>query len=67
MMGAKTLAAQVADGTAKLEGNGDILKQLGSTMTTFDLAFEILPGTIAYSPTEKLNDFEVGAVPVIHE
>jgi alkyl sulfatase BDS1-like metallo-beta-lactamase superfamily hydrolase len=67
MMGAKTLAAQVEDGTAKLDGNADILNQLGSTMTTFDLAFEILPGTVASSPTEELNDFEFGPVPIIHE
>ncbi len=30
-------------------------------------AIEILPGTIASSPIEELNDFEVGPVPVIHE
>ena len=47
--------------------NGDILNQLGATMTTFDLAIEILPGTIASRPIEELNDFEVGPVPVIHE
>ena len=67
MMGVKTLATQVEDGTTKLEGNGKILNQLGAMMTTFELAFEILPGTVGSSPTEELNDFEVGPVPVIHE
>jgi alkyl sulfatase BDS1-like metallo-beta-lactamase superfamily hydrolase len=67
MMGVKTLAAQAADGTAKLEGNEEILDQLGAMMTTFELAFEILPGTVESSSTEELADFEVGPVPVIHE
>ena len=36
MMGAKTLEAQIADGTAKVEGDAGILKQLASTMVDFD-------------------------------
>ena len=36
MMGAKTLEAQIADGTAKVEGDASILKQLASTMVDFD-------------------------------
>jgi alkyl sulfatase BDS1-like metallo-beta-lactamase superfamily hydrolase len=47
MMGAKTLEAQIADGTAKLEGDAGILKQLASTMVDFDPRFEIMPGTKA--------------------
>lgn len=47
MMGAKTLAAQIDDGTAKIEGNRDVLKQLASTLVDFELGFEILPGTKA--------------------
>ncbi len=47
MMGAKTLEAQIADGTAKLEGDATILKQLAATMVDFDPRFEILPGTKA--------------------
>jgi hypothetical protein len=47
MMGAKTLEAQIAAGTAKVEGNTGILKQLGSTMVDFDPRFEIMPGTKA--------------------
>ena len=50
MMGAKTLDAQIADGTAKVEGDAGILKQLASTMVDFDPRFEIMPGTKAREP-----------------
>jgi alkyl sulfatase BDS1-like metallo-beta-lactamase superfamily hydrolase len=45
MMGKKTLEAQIADGTAKVDGDTNILKQLASTMVDFDPRFEIMPGT----------------------
>jgi len=45
MMGVKTLAAQIDDGTAKIEGNREVLSQLASTLVDFELGFEILPGT----------------------
>ncbi len=45
MTGTKTLEAQIADGTAKVEGDASILKQLASTMVNFDPRFEIMPGT----------------------
>ncbi len=47
MMGAKTLEAKIADGTAKVKGDAGVLKKLASTMTDFDPRFEILPGTRA--------------------
>jgi alkyl sulfatase BDS1-like metallo-beta-lactamase superfamily hydrolase len=47
MMGTKTLEAQIADGTAKIQGNAGLLKQLASTMVEFDPRFEIMPGTKA--------------------
>ncbi|MGE5754317.1 MAG: alkyl/aryl-sulfatase [Planctomycetaceae bacterium] len=47
MMGAKTLEAQIADGTAKLKGDAGVLKELASTMVDFDPRFEIMPGTKA--------------------
>ena len=50
MMGAKTLDAQIADGTAKVEGDAGILKQLASTMVEFDPRFEIMPGTKLMTP-----------------
>ena len=45
MMGKKTLEAQIADGTTKVDGDVTILKQLASTMADFDPRFEIMPGT----------------------
>jgi alkyl sulfatase BDS1-like metallo-beta-lactamase superfamily hydrolase len=47
MIGAKTLEAQIADGTAKASGDLGILKQLASLMVDFDPRFEVLPGTKA--------------------
>ena len=45
MIGAKSLDAQIADGTAKAEGDVGVLKQLASTMVDFDPRFPIMPGT----------------------
>jgi len=59
MIGAKTLDAQIADGTAKVEGNVSILKQLASTMVEFDPRFEIMPGTKA-KKAEALGYVESG-------
>ena len=47
MMGAKTLDAQLADGTAKAEGDTSVLAKLAATMVDFDPRFEIMPGTKA--------------------
>jgi alkyl sulfatase BDS1-like metallo-beta-lactamase superfamily hydrolase len=47
MMGAKTLEAQIKDGTAKVEGDVSILAKLAATMVDFDPRFEIMPGTKA--------------------
>ncbi|MEE8594798.1 MAG: alkyl sulfatase C-terminal domain-containing protein, partial [Gemmatimonadota bacterium] len=62
MMGAKSLADQIADGTAKVDGDVAVLEQLASTMIHFEVGFEILPGTKGPSAAEELNDFEVGSV-----
>ncbi len=64
MMGAKTLDAQIADGTAKVEGNTEILEQLASTMVVFDPRFEIMPGTRGPATPEDLNDYEYGSFQV---
>ena len=45
MMGVKPLTAQIEDGTATAEGDLGVLQQLASLMITFDVGFEILPGT----------------------
>ena len=50
MMGAKTLEAQIADGTAKVEGDVGVLAQLAATMVDFDPRFEIMPGTRRRAP-----------------
>ena len=62
MMGAKTLEAQIADGTAKVNGDAGVLKKLASTMVDFDPRFEIMPGTKAREITlAKADPYE--AVP----
>ena len=45
MMGAKELSAQIADGTARIEGDPAVLEKLASTMVDFDPRFPIMPGT----------------------
>jgi alkyl sulfatase BDS1-like metallo-beta-lactamase superfamily hydrolase len=62
MMGAKPLAAQIADGTAKVRGDASILEKLGSTMVDFEIGFEILPGTKSAAEVEDLNPYEVGPI-----
>lgn len=47
MMGAKTLEAQIADGTAKVQGDPSVLAKLAATMVDFDPRFEVMPGTKA--------------------
>ena len=47
MMDVKSLADQFEDGTARFEGNLAVLDRLASTMVTFEVGFEILPGTKA--------------------
>ncbi len=62
MMGAKSLADQIADGTAKVSGDTGVLDKLASTLVDFELGFEIMPGTKGQAPKEDLNDYEVGPV-----
>ncbi len=45
MMGVKAVWAQIEDGTAKADGNSEIMGQLASTLVVFDPRFEIMPGT----------------------
>jgi alkyl sulfatase BDS1-like metallo-beta-lactamase superfamily hydrolase len=53
MTGAKTLEAQIKDGTAKVQGDAGVLAKLAATMVDFDPRFEIMPGT-------KAKDGKVG-------
>ena len=62
MMGAKELSAQIADGTAQIEGDPSVLEQLATTMVEFDPRFPIMPGTkLRETDMEKHNAYE--AVP----
>jgi alkyl sulfatase BDS1-like metallo-beta-lactamase superfamily hydrolase len=59
MMGVKTLEAQIADGSATVDGDASILQQLASTMVDFDPRFEIMPGTkIGDTESERSNPYE---------
>lgn len=59
MIGAKTLEAQIADGTARIEGDPAVLKKLASTMVEFDPRFEIMPGTkLLMTKMEEENPYE---------
>ena len=39
------MEAQIADGTAKVQGDITVLAKLASTMVDFDPRFEVMPGT----------------------
>jgi len=58
MTGQKSLEAQIADGSAKVEGNAGILKQLASTMVEFDPRFEVMPGTKGRTVLAKEDPYE---------
>jgi alkyl sulfatase BDS1-like metallo-beta-lactamase superfamily hydrolase len=56
MMGAKSLEAQMADGTATVNGDVSVLKTLASTFVDFDPRFEIMPGTKSSATTVAKTD-----------
>jgi linear primary-alkylsulfatase len=58
MTGVKTFEAQIADGTAQVQGDASILRQLASTMVDFDPRFEIMPGTKAATVVAKQDPYE---------
>ena len=59
MMGLKSFAASIEDGTAKAEGDLDVLAQIAGTLTTFEIGFEILPGTAGPAGEVDLNPYSV--------
>ena len=61
MMGAKTLEAQIADGTATAQGDVGVLAQLAATMVDFDPRFEIMPGTKGRAQVARADPYQ--AVP----
>jgi alkyl sulfatase BDS1-like metallo-beta-lactamase superfamily hydrolase len=65
MAGTKTLDAQIADGTARVQGDVRILGLLASLMVEFDPRFEIMPGTKAPSAASAGNPYQAAVgVPV---
>lgn len=67
MIGAKTLEAQLADGTAVAEGDITVLAQLAATMVDFDPRFEIMPGTAARTEVTPHSPYEAVPGQVIAE
>jgi alkyl sulfatase BDS1-like metallo-beta-lactamase superfamily hydrolase len=61
MMGVKTLESQIAEGTAKVDGDATLLGKLAVAMVDFDPRFEIMPGTKAL--TEMTHSDPYQAVP----
>jgi alkyl sulfatase BDS1-like metallo-beta-lactamase superfamily hydrolase len=61
MMGRKSFAASIEDGTAKADGSVDILAQLAATLVNFEMGFEIMPGTGAAPVDVDLNPYEVSS------
>ena len=59
MIGKKSFAASIEDGTAQVEGNVDILAQLASILVTFEIGFEVFPGTAGSAGKVDLNPYEV--------
>jgi len=59
MMGQTSFAASIEDGTAEAEGNVDILAQIARTLVTFQIGFEILPGTAGPAGEVDLNPYAV--------
>jgi alkyl sulfatase BDS1-like metallo-beta-lactamase superfamily hydrolase len=68
MAGAKTLQAQIAEGTARAEGDVSVLQKLAALMVDFDPRFEIMPGTKAAQAAVPHDDpFQTSVPAVIHE
>ena len=67
MMGAKTLEAQIAEGTAKVEGDITVLAKLAATMVDFDPRFEIMPGTKARTDVAHADPYQAVPEQIIAE
>jgi hypothetical protein len=67
MMGKKTFEAQIADGTAKIEGDASVLQKLAATIVDFDPRFEITPGTKPTAESEQIDPYEAAPRQTIAE
>lgn len=59
MVGKKSFATAIEDGTAKTEGNIDVIAQLAKSLVTFEIGFEIMPGSKGSAGKVDLNPYEV--------
>ena len=59
MMGVKSFRASIEDGTAQAEGNTEILGEIAETLVTFEIGFEVLPGTAGPGEESELNPYQV--------
>ncbi len=53
MAGEESFDTLIADGRATMQGNLDVYAQLLSTLDTFALGFEMMPGTAEIASTES--------------
>jgi alkyl sulfatase BDS1-like metallo-beta-lactamase superfamily hydrolase len=65
--GQKTLEAQLADGTARAQGDLSILTRLAQLMVDFDPRFEILPGTRPAGAAARAEAFQATTGAVVPE
>lgn len=59
MMGQSTFRSAIDDGTARAKGDVSILGKIAQTLTTFQIGFEILPGTAGEPVETDLEPYEV--------
>ena len=67
MTGEKGLDAQIADGTAQVEGDVGLLVQLAGLMVQFNPRFEIMPGTKASVEAAPEHPYQAAVGAVIPE
>jgi alkyl sulfatase BDS1-like metallo-beta-lactamase superfamily hydrolase len=65
--GRKTLEAQLADGTARAQGDLSILTRLAALMVDFDPRFEVLPGTRPGDAVRRADAFQAVTGAIIPE
>ena len=59
MAGVKRFTDAIEDGTAEAEGDTGILDKIASTLVTFQIGFEVLPGTASRPAESDLNPYAV--------
>jgi alkyl sulfatase BDS1-like metallo-beta-lactamase superfamily hydrolase len=62
MTGRKSLRAQIADGTARADGDAEIIGRLAETLAVFTPTFEMVPGTRGDAVPASRNPYEVDDV-----